>query len=317
MRKSWMTVMTLVLVAALLAGCSANKAVADMAPMESESMKPVMDYGTLTDGNFYRDDMSAGDVHLEKPSASVQTGQGVSAQKLIRTMDLEVETDNLDELLPFLDAKVAALGGYMEERSVRNGSSSSTRRYRYASMTIRVPVDRLDEMVEHISGKSNVVTSNESADDITLTYVATQSRVKALQVEQERLLELLAKAENMSDLLQIEARLTEVRTELEKVASQLRLYDNLVDYGTVRLNITEVQVFTVVEQETLWQRIGGGLRENWKSLCEGAEEVFVFVVTSLPFLIPLAIAAGITLVAVKLATRKKPRKEVPPQDGKE
>ena len=313
MRKTWKILLSLVLAVAMLAGCSANKAVADMeAPNEFNRYESVSD--SLTDGKYYG--TAAGTDNgavLDKPAGSVQTGQGVTAQKLIRTMDLEVETDDLDELLGFLDGKVASMGGYMEERSVRNGSSSATRRYRYANMTIRVPVDRLDEMVEHISGRSNVVSSNESADDITLTYVATQSRVTALEVEQERLLELLAKAENMSDLLQIEARLTEVRTELEKVASQLRLYDNLVDYGTVHLNITEVQVFTVVEQETLWQRIGGGLKENWQSLREGAEEVFVFLVTSLPFLIPLGAAAVITLVAVKLATRKKTGKKNPPQ----
>ncbi len=314
MRKSWKIFLSLLLTAAMLAGCSANKAVADMeAPMEA---KPEVNYGSLADGNYYRDESMTGSANA-KPAGSVQTGQGVTAQKLIRTMDLDVETDNLEELLGFLDAKVAALGGYMEERSVRNGSASATRRYRYAHMTIRVPVDRLDEMVDHISGKSNVVTSNESADDITLSYVATQSRITALEVEQERLLELLAKADNMSDLLQIEARLTEVRTELEKVASQLRLYDNLVDYGTVHLSITEVQVFTVVEQESVWQRIGSGLRENWKSLCEGAEEVFVFFVTSLPFLIPLSVAGAVILAAVKLAARKKTRKDNPPQNTQE
>lgn len=312
MRKNWKMILSLVLVAAMLAGCSAKNAMDMEAPMEA--MKPESNMGVLADGSYYRDESISGEA---KPVGSAQTSPVVTAQKLIRTMDLDVETDNMDDLLAFLDTKVAALGGYMEERNVRNGSQSSTRRYRYANMTIRVPVERLDEMVEHISGKSNVTSSSESADDITLTYVATQSRITALEVEQERLLELLAKADNMGDLLQIEARLTEVRTELEKVASQLRLYDNLVNYGTVNLSITEVQVFTVVEQENLWQRIGSGLRENWKSLCEGLEEVFVFVVTSLPFLIPLAVAGAVTLVAVKLATRKKPRKEAPPQQSQE
>jgi len=206
------------------------------------------------------------------------------------------------------------MGGYMEEKSVRNGSSSATRRYRYASMKIRVPVARMDDMVEHISGKTNVITSNESADDITLSYVATESRVKALEVEQERLLELLAKADNMSDLLQIEARLTEVRTELEEVASRLRLYDNLVDYGTVTLSVTEVQVFTVVEEETVWQRIGAGLSENWENLCDGATELFVFLVTSLPYLIPLGLAAGVTAIVVTLAMRKTKKAQKDPTE---
>lgn len=304
----WKQILCVVLAAFLLAGCSAKNLAADDMGEPMEANKGVYD--------SYSEEIVYGESE-SKPLASagtVQTESGVTAQKLIRTMDLEVETDDLDALLGALDAKVAQMGGYMEEKSVRNGSASATRRYRYADMTIRVPVDRMDEMVEHISGQTNVVTSNESADDITLSYVATQSRVTALEVEQERLLELLAKADNMSDLLQIEARLTEVRTELEEVASRLRLYDNLVDYGTVKLSVTEVQVFTVVEEETVWQRIGSGLSENWQTLCDGAMELFVFLVTSLPYLIPLGLAAGITAVAVVLATRKTRKAKKDPSD---
>lgn len=295
----------LLLALLVLSGCAAktmDMEAAMEAPMESNKgvYDVVYDYG-LTD--------SAGTGVQTKPQGSVATSQGVTPQKLIRTMELEVETDALDELLGFLDEKVAHLGGYMEERSVRNGSATATRRYRYANMTIRVPVDKLDQMVEHIGRESNVVNSTENADDITLSYVATESRIKALEVEQQRLLELLAKAGDMSDLLQIEARLTEVRTELEEVASRLRLYDNLVDYGTVRLSITEVQVFTPVERETVWQRIGAGLKENWAALTQGAENLFVFLVTSLPYLIPLSLVAVIVLVAVRLALRKPGKKK--------
>lgn len=302
----WKQMICLVLAAFLLAGCSAKDVVANMeAPMESN--KGVFD-------GYYSADTAYGESKPASSAGSVQTQSGVTAQKLIRTMELEVETDNLDDLLAYLDAKVSEMGGYMEEKSVRNGSSSATRRYRYASMKIRVPVARMDDMVEHISGKTNVITSNESADDITLSYVATESRVKALEVEQERLLELLAKADNMSDLLQIEARLTEVRTELEEVASRLRLYDNLVDYGTVTLSVTEVQVFTVVEEETVWQRIGAGLSENWENLCDGATELFVFLVTSLPYLIPLGLAAGVTAIVVTLAMRKTKKTQKDPTE---
>jgi hypothetical protein len=102
----------------------------------------------------------------------------------------------------------------VENKNIRNGSANASRRYRYANLTIRVPVDQLDAFVEHVSGASNVVHYSENAKDITLSYVATQRRITALETEQTRLLELLAQAENMSDLLQIEQLLTDVGTEL-------------------------------------------------------------------------------------------------------
>jgi len=242
---------------------------------------------------------------------------GVANQKLVRTMKIEAETNDMDTMLSEMDSRIDSLGGYVEYRSLRNGGSTSTRRYRHADMTIRIPADRLDEFVSHIHGETNVVYYNESADDITLRYVATESRVTALETEQQRLMELLSKAEDMSDLLLIEERLTNVRTELEEVTSQMRLYDNMVDYGTVQLTVTEVREYTAVEEQTVWQKIGSGLSENWKSLCEGAEAVFVFLVTSVPYLIPVGAAVVVTVVAVKLATRKtKKNKKTSNEDEK-
>ncbi len=233
---------------------------------------------------------------------------GMQNQKLIRTMYLETETEDLDALMAQLSAKVSALGGYLENKSVHNGSTYANRRYRNASMVIRVPVDKMDAFVSQVADASNVVEQTEESEDITLTYVATQSRITALETEQTRLLELLAGAENMTDLLQIEQRLTDVRTELEQVTSQLRLYDNKIDYGTIHLAITEVQEYTPVEEETLWQRMASGLKESWKALGEFGEGLLVVLASALPWLIPVAIAGGIAVLVVKLAYKKKPRK---------
>ena len=57
---------------------------------------------------------------------------------------------------------------------------------RNASLTVRIPVELVDEFTAKVSGVSNVTSSNETADDITLTYIATESRVKALQTEHDK-----------------------------------------------------------------------------------------------------------------------------------
>ena len=268
----------------------------------------------VENGYFAADGIyDAADMEMspEAPSQSTagSTGSaGVQNQKLIRTMNLETETEDLDTLLTQLNRKIGELGGYVENKTVRNGSSTATRRYRYANMVIRVPVDRLDEFVTHVADATNVVSQSENAKDITLSYVATQSRIIALETEQTRLLELLAQAQDMSDLLQIEQRLTDVRTELEQVTSQLRLYDNLVDYGTIELSITEVQEYTPVAEETLWQRMGSGLKESWESLREFAENLLVFLVSAMPWIIPWGAVITVLVLLAKRAGRKRDAK---------
>ena len=299
--KSYITIFLIAaLLLAVLGGCSAK----------SEAMAG-------NSGDRYFDGLydSASDMVADeaKPEYGLSTAPQMAAnQKLVRTMTVEAETDDMDSLLGELTGKINALGGYVENKSTRNGGSTSTRRYRYADMTIRIPADRLSEFIDHISGQTNVLSYQESADDITLRYVATQSRVTALETEQQRLLELLAKAENMTDLLLIEERLTNVRTELEEFTSQMRIFDNMVDYGTIRLSVTEVQEFTPVQDKTVWQKIGSGIADSWRNLCDGAEAVFVFLVVSLPYCIPIGGAVVITVIAVKLANRKTKKRETPP-----
>lgn len=304
MKGSLCILLMAALVTTVLCGCGAKSeaTAGNSADRYYDSL-----YGGLYDG------ASDLEIDAEKSESGMSADLGIiSNQKLVRTMTVDAETDDMDGLLDELNHKINGLGGYIENKSTRNGGSTATRRYRYAEMTIRIPAGRLGEFIDHISGQTNVISYNESADDITLRYVATQSRVTALETEQQRLLELLAKAENMTDLLMIEERLTNVRTELEEVTTQMRIYDNMVDYGTVRLSITEVQEFTPTQEETVWQKIGSGIAENWRNLCDGAEAVFVFLIVSLPYWIPIGGAVLIAVFGVKLAMRKTKKKVVPP-----
>lgn len=255
----------------------------------------------------------------EKAEAGIVTdasdGQSTASlpenRKLIRTIRMDAETEDMDPLLASLESKIRELDGYVENREVYNGSSYSQRRYRRAMLTIRIPADKVDGFVEHVGGMSNVVSSNESVEDITLQYVDTESRVTALKTEEERLLVLMEKAETLEDLLTIESRLTDVRYQLESYASRLRTYDNQVNYATVHLEVSEVQEYTPVEEETVWQRISGGFMNSLKGIGEGAVEFIVWLLSNLPYLVLYgAIGTGIGLLIRKIR-KKKPRKAMP------
>ena len=239
---------------------------------------------------------------------------GASEQKLIKRVSIDAETEDLEPLLTALNEKIAALNGYVEQQELYNGSAYSSYRSRSASLVIRIPAENLGGFVDQVKGISNVVTYNESTENVTLTYVATESRVKALQVEEERLLELLSKAENMADLLEIESRLTDVRYELENVTSQLRVLSNQVSYATVNLYISQVRVYTEVEPQTVWQRIGSGFKENLHDIGEDLTDLFVWLTVYSPQLILWAviIAAAVVLLKKKLPRRGTKRSKKAP-----
>ena len=231
-------------------------------------------------------------------------------RKWIITIDMNVETEDLDTLMGDLDQKIKSLGGYVEDQSVHNGSNYASRRYRNANLTVRIPDEKADQFTNEISGLANVVSQNLRREDITLKYVATSSRVTALETEEARLLELLARAETMEDLLTIEARLTDVRYELENHASQLRLYDNQIDYATIYLYIDEVQEYTPVEEPTFLERIRTTFSDALEGLVDGIVNVTVFLVGNSPYLLVLGVLTfGIIKLAKHHLEKKAKQKE--------
>lgn len=231
------------------------------------------------------------------------------SRKWIITVDMSAETEDLDAMTENLNQHISLLNGYVEDQNVYNGSAYSGRRYRSASLTIRIPAGKVDNFVSDVEAFANVVRKNKNLEDVTLNYVATESRVTALETEEARLLELLAKAENMTDLLEIEGRLTDVRYELENYASQLRLYDNQIDYATIYLNIEEVQEYTPVEEPTLGERIRTGFTGSLKGLGESLQNLLVMFIAALPFLLVYGgIAVVIILLIRKFRKNRKAKK---------
>lgn len=261
-------------------------------------------------------------IEMQSDSASLTDSGGTGStalpesRKWIVTVNMSAETEDLDAMTAALDEKITALGGYVEDQRVYNGSAYSSRRYRSASLTIRVPAEDVENFTEEVSGIANVVSKETNREDVTLRYVATESRMTALQTEEARLLELMAQAENMTDLLEIEARLTEVRYELESVTSQLRLYDNQIDYATIYLDIEEVQEYTPVEEPTFWERIRDGFKSSLKGLGESVLDLVVFVITCSPYLV---VYGGIILLIVLLVrhVRKRRREKASKNDSEQ
>ena len=303
LHKHLSLILVLILTLTLLTGCGGS-AKTESAVMQSPGAAPMEEYAM--EETYAAMDMANGTtLNSKSESGSSTLPEG---RKWIITVHMSAETEDLDAVTESLDQSINALGGYVEDQRIYNGSASRSRRYRYADLTIRIPAADVNKFTDQVAGYANVVSQETSRDDITLRYVATASRVTALETEQARLLELLAKAENMTDLLEIEARLTDVRYELENHASQLRLYDNQVDYATIYLNIEEVTEYTPVEP-TLWERISGGFTSNLRGLGEGALDFIVWLITSSPYLVTYAIILTVVIILIKRHRKKHPAKK--------
>lgn len=242
------------------------------------------------------------DSYEEAATEAPQTNTAQSGQKLIRRARLTVETEDYYGFMDKINAQVAELGGYFEQIDAHTSGSTLS-----ASMTIRVPADKLDELTAKLSGMSNITYRSESQENVTMQYVDTESHISALKTEQERLLELLKQAEDLDGILKIEDKLASVRYELESAERSLRVLANQVEYATVDLDVKQVEVFTPVQEPGFWENIGKGFVGSLQSIWTFLKNLFSSFVIALPYLIPLVIAPLIVLLAL-LKSRKRRRK---------
>ena len=290
----------LLLALTMLAGCGASSSPAMKQEMAMEM--PMATEAAMAPGALG----SAADT----VSPEVDT-----SQKLIKRVDMDAETEDLEALLPQLLAEISALGGYVESQEIFNGSSYASYRYRNARLTVRVPAENLEGLVAQVKGVSNVVSYNESVEDVTLAYVDMETRILVLETERDRLLELMEQAKTMSDLLEIEARLTDVRSTLESINSQLRVLQNQVSYATIELYINQVKAYTEVEEQTVWQRIGSGFKKNLQNIGEDLVDFFVWAVTYSPQLILWAGIFAVAIMVVRRSFRKRKVKKAPKEEN--
>ena len=307
MKKRCMTVLLAGLMI-LVMGCgSSSKGTYDTAVTESAAEAPAAGMAEEAEAEEAAYDSGGGEITSE---SGIEAVAG-SSRKLIKTVNLELQTREFEALIESLSKKVQEMGGYVQGSSVW-GSSYYYESTRSAEYTVRIPSDRLDEFIQVVSGLGNVTYKNESVEDVTLQYVDTESRKKALETEQERLLELMEQAENLEDLLTIESRLSEVRYELENYGSQLRLLDNQIDYSTVGISIQEVERITESRDRTFFEEVSARFGDSAYEVSRGLRNFAIGFLGSLPILAVWAVVILIlTLIVRRVLKGKKSRRKKP------
>ncbi|MCD7862609.1 MAG: DUF4349 domain-containing protein [Lachnospiraceae bacterium] len=312
-KRVWTLCTALALSALLLIGCGASSlnnssgySTATVSYDSAEAETAANEYGYTTEAaeeitEYEYDTDYDGDYEYTDV-----TEESTSERKLIRTVDMSVESTSYDSTLTAIKSQVSASGGYVEYIYSYNGSSySSYRSTRSSDLTLRIPAENLDTFLSAVSDICNVISSNESVTDVTLTYVDLESRIKILETEQERLIELLEEAESVEDILIIEERLSEVQYELESKESTKRTYGNQINYSTVTLYLKEVQELTPTVELTVWERISQGFMDSVEGLAEDVSEAAIWIIIHLPYLVAWGIVLFIVILIVRRHRRRR------------
>lgn len=261
---------------------------------EGVAAMPAGEYGKEQDGNLN-----------QPPSAPEALGR-----KIIRDGNVEMETLAFENTVNGLYKLVEDKGGFIESQSMRGGRYNYSS-LRYAEIVLRVPAQNFDEVMHAVESLGTVVQTNSNGTDITDQYADTESRARNLKVQETRILELIAKAEKLEEIVTLEARLSELRYQIESYENALKNFDRLLTFSRISMRISEVQRVTEVKPvpKTLGERISQAFDRAWTGFLVGTQDFAVWVVESMFVLILLAILLFI-LWRILRATRRRRRKEM-------
>ena len=317
------------LLMALFAGCgggaidsafngAAGKSAASM-PMTAavslnESYYDYADYGADEPAEYYGYASSGGSGMVQYATDETGEGDGARAEtydKIIYSGSANVETVHFDETVEQVYQLISRYGGFLESSYVtgRDYSSEYYNRYSYrnAEFVIRVPRESFNAIRGELDSLGSVTYFSVEAQNITSAYRDTESRLSTYRVEEERLLDMLKKAEYVEDMLNIEDRLASVRYQIESLTTTLINWDSKINYSTLRLSVQEVKELT--EEKPIARTFGddlwAGVRDSLEWLGEAGKDIVIFIASAIPLLIIPAVIVIAVILIIRSHRRKK------------
>ena len=321
-KKIFASILSVLLIISVFTGCGAAKNMAadtmapgaPMEPSRGEDYYYDMDMPEMEatdDGYYYEENSSVSGGSVADVIQSASKTYNLDTEKIIYTAYADIETLEFDQTVQAVYDMMERFGAYIENSSV-SGTDYATQYYggkshRNANFTVRVPVQHYSEMSVGLTEIGNVTNYSSESRNITAQFTDTESRLKAYRTEYDRLLEMMENANTVEEMIQVEARLSEVEYNIESLTGTLRVWQDKVDYSTIHIYIREVYEYTepVVVPKTFWDRIVEALNDSLDWLAEAGQDIVIFIVAAVPILIVPAVIVVVVIIIVRSKRKKR------------
>jgi hypothetical protein len=196
----------------------------------------------------------------------------IASRKIIRDGNMEIRVNNVDHGKATVDTLLKKYKAYYS-----NESRNNTDYAKGYSLTIRVPADNFDALIEAIEkGGGEVVYKNITSRDVTEEFIDLETRLSNKMAYLERYGQLLKQAKSVKDILEIEEKTRVIEEEIESTQGRLKYLNSQVDYSTLILQISkknDYNVYSHNNQGSFFDRLWMSLVKGWFGLVS-----FVFFV---------------------------------------
>jgi hypothetical protein len=178
-------------------------------------------------------------VILQPAVEKIQASQS-NDRKIIRNAEISIEMDRPKEAQPKIAAIAERHGGFVVTSELReSGSTSQALLSTVVNIILRVPAPDFETVIEEIHGVGgHVLNDKRSGQDVTEEYIDLEARLRAKRALEMQFLEIMRQAHKVSDALEVQSQLGEVRTEIEQLEGRRRFLENQSALSTIKITLS-------------------------------------------------------------------------------
>jgi hypothetical protein len=283
--------------AALLMACEQPKTISDQTGKPGNAANDKAD-NPVALGAVGQRTTSPTEVSAEAPPAEQWFRPAAfdpASRLIIRTGQASIEVDSLESSMAELRRIVQRAGGFVADASVQSGRNQ----LRSATLELKVPAARFDELTEGLQPLGRLQFVNVGAEDVSEEFVDLTARSANGRRLEERLIELLrTRTGKLQDVLSVERELARVREEIERMEGRLRFLKTSAQLSTLSVNLYEPP--PLVASHPGRSVIGEAFKTAWRNFVG----LTAGVIASLGFVGPLAILGWGALILAKRYRRR-------------
>ncbi len=273
------------------------------APMEEEDRSVEMEESAM-ESYVGTNDESGGSAGVEGSTVE---------RMVIYNADLSIAVEDPDAVMETIISMAQEAGGFVVYSNLYKTTTSSGVTLPRASLTVRVPAEGLDSILEEIRGltpdpEEDVLSENVSGQDVTAEYTDLSSRLTNLEAAEAALVELMAEAKDPEDVLAIFDELTYYRGEIEVIKGRMQYLEESVSLSAISVEIIAKESLQPIEIAGWTPK--GTVKDAVETLISTlqflGDALIWFGIYCLPFLIPLGV--GIYFLVKVLKKRRQKRK---------
>ena len=222
-------------------------------------------------------------------------------RKIISVAELTLEVASPSEAQQKIGSIAANAGGFVVNSETKQRDLPEAKHELEVTLTARVPSNQFDTTLQQIRATgSRVVQQKISGDDVTEEYIDLEARLKTQRALETQFLEIMKQARKISDALEVQRQMADVRTEIERLEGRRRFLENRASLATITVTLRTPAVIAVNTSS-----FGRSIREAAATSVDLATGIVLFIVRALIVLLPIALFIGLpaTLIARYLVRR--------------